>query len=741
MAADRQIQVGLSITADASKARQELEKLKSDLTKTISSAKIGETTTPKFNEAIKQAAQLRGILEGATDSIGRFDLTKFTRGLNQSGMSMKQVYTSLKEIGATDTFNQLATQIQNANANVSILHGAVKKFAEGLKNTAMWTIQSNAIHAVQSALQGAYGYAQKLNKGLTDIAIVSDLNTQQLTEFAKTANQMAKELSASTADYVSGALIYYQAGLSDEEVIERTNTTIKLAQTSGESAEAISSYMTAIWNNFYDGSKSVEYYADAISYLGAVTAASNADIAEGMQSFSAVADTVGLSFEYGAAALTTLRDITQQSASTIGNSLKTIFARLSSVKQGDALEDGVDFTKYSAALAQVGVNILDANGELRNMDSILDDLAIRWDNLTNAQKVALAQTVGGVRQYNNLISLMDNYERFQELVQETQGSDGYLQHQAEIYAESWEGAQNRLTAAWQGIYDQIIDDKFFIKLTNFLTFVVNTIGEIIDGMGGLKGVIPFIVMAITSANPEKTALGIEKVVQELRNLKDALTGITTDDNLKIKGLTAALQTGNLATDNQEIFDYVSQLREAIEERDRLMYGDSRDIVGAAAKDALAQRLANQLNAALELDQELTQLKQKYDDLPAAKEWANLAVQQNKAIEAINGATSNKQRGAIIRDIQANKEQYGLTDKAFAAIENKGQKLSKKIGDAVVTEITAALAKSVTEMNKAVGENAISRAFGEVTEEETAKIQSALQKVGEINTDNIDTTEE
>ena len=243
---DRRINVGLSFTADTSKARQELAKLKDDLTKTISTSKIGQNTDLKFDKAIQQAAQLRGILEGATDSVGNFDLTKFTRQLNASGMSMKQVYSSLKTIGAESVFDDLAAQIQNSNANVQILSGSLKKFAQGLMNTAMWTIQSNAIHAVESALSNAYSYAQKLNKGLTDIAIVSDLNTQQLTEFARTANQMAKELSASTADYVSGALIYYQAGLSDEEVIERTNTTIKLAETSGETAEQISSYMTAI---------------------------------------------------------------------------------------------------------------------------------------------------------------------------------------------------------------------------------------------------------------------------------------------------------------------------------------------------------------------------------------------------------------------------------------------------------------------------------------------------------------
>ena len=96
-----------------------------------------------------------------------------------------------------------------------------------------------------------------------------------------------------------------------------------------------------------------------------------------MQSFAATASTVGLSYEYAASAMTVLRDVTQQSASTIGNSLKTIFARLSSLKLGETLEDGTDLTKYTKALQTVGVEVLDTNGNLKDMDSILDSLAER----------------------------------------------------------------------------------------------------------------------------------------------------------------------------------------------------------------------------------------------------------------------------------------------------------------------------------------------------------------------------
>jgi hypothetical protein len=47
--------------------------------------------------------------------------------------------------------------------------------------------------------------------------------------------------------------------------------------------------MTAIWNNFDDGSHKLEYYADVITKLGATTAASSEEIAGGVSKFAAVA--------------------------------------------------------------------------------------------------------------------------------------------------------------------------------------------------------------------------------------------------------------------------------------------------------------------------------------------------------------------------------------------------------------------------------------------------------------------
>jgi len=64
--------------------------------------------------------------------------------------------------------------------------------------------------------------------------------------------------------------------------------------------------MTAIWNNFAEGSENLEYYADVITALGAATASSSDEIAGGLEKFASVAKTVGLSYEYASSALATI---------------------------------------------------------------------------------------------------------------------------------------------------------------------------------------------------------------------------------------------------------------------------------------------------------------------------------------------------------------------------------------------------------------------------------------------------
>ena len=87
------------------------------------------------------------------------------------------------------------------------------------------------------------------------------------------------------------------------------------------------------------------------------------------------------------------------------------------------------------------------------------------------------------------MALMNNYDYFKENVQVARDSTGTLEKQADIYAESWEAAQKRVRAAAEGVYQDLIDDKFFISLNNGLADVISGLDDFIDKAGGLKTII------------------------------------------------------------------------------------------------------------------------------------------------------------------------------------------------------------------------------------------------------------
>jgi hypothetical protein len=69
------------------------------------------------------------------------------------------------------------------------------------------------------------------------------------------------------------------------------------------------------------------------------------------------------------------------------------------------------------------------------------------------------------------------------------GATGTLDEQADIYAESWEAARDRVQAAAEEIYGALLNDDFFIELLNGFEDVLEFISRIIDNLGGLRGVL------------------------------------------------------------------------------------------------------------------------------------------------------------------------------------------------------------------------------------------------------------
>lgn len=504
----------IGVDADTSKLEASLNDAFSRLNRIGSQVNL----TTDLRNASQAALELSGHLNKAfNQQTGKFDLVTFNQSLSESGRTLESYANDLISIGPTgeQAFLKVATAITQAELPLRRTNKLFDQLWVTMKNTMRWQLTSSVLHGFMGALEQAYGYSKDLNRSLNEIRIVSEKSADDMSKFAEQANKAAKALSTTTTDYTDASLIYYQQGLTDQEVLDRTETTIKMANVAGTTAETASQQLTAIWNNFYDGSQSLDHYADVMVKLGAATASSSDEISEGIEKFAAVANTVGLSYEYAASALATVTAQTRESASIVGTAFRTLFSRIQGLTQGETLDDGTTLNKYSQALATVGVQIKDTNGELKGMDEILDDLGSRWSTLAQDQKIALAETVAGVRQWTQLIALMDNWDFFKENLAMAQNADGALEQQAEIYAESWEAARDRTKAAAEDIYDSLINPDFYIGVDNMVTPLLSRTADVIDALGGLQGVLAVVALGMNKVYGDKIAQGMRDMAVNL----------------------------------------------------------------------------------------------------------------------------------------------------------------------------------------------------------------------------------
>ncbi len=399
--ANKRIDYVIGFNADTSKLSNALKELQTQLNSlaqtSVASANL-TTSITAIRDAKQAALELNSILSKSINiDTGALDISKFASQLKLSGQTLESFSSRLKQIGpeGSAAFLNLSHAITSAEAPLKRSNELMDKLWVTMKNTVRWQVTSGFLTGFTGAISDAFRYAEDLNESLNNIRIVTGKSTEDMAKFAKEANKAAKELNTTTNKYAQGSLIYFQQGLDDKAVKERTDVTTKFANVSQESLTTSSEYLTAIWNNFAKGSKNLEYFADVVVALGAATASSSQEIATGLNKFAATAETVGLSYEYATSALATVTATTRQSADVVGTAFRTLFARIQDLELGKTLDDGTTLGKYAKAIDAVGVSIKDSNGELRNMDDVLSDIGERWSTLNKDEQVALAQGVAG----------------------------------------------------------------------------------------------------------------------------------------------------------------------------------------------------------------------------------------------------------------------------------------------------------------------------------------------------------
>lgn len=488
----------------------------------------------KFNNSSLQTAQqdlikireesenVKKALESAYNvRLNTVNIESFNKSLKESGSSIDQVYQSFKAAGPAgeSAFKSLSSQVFNTNIQLRESHAILDKMATTLVNSARWTFASSVVNSFSRSIQQAYGYVKSLDSSLNNIRIVTGKSAEDMAVFAEQANKAAKELGTTTTDYTNAALIYAQQGLSDQEIARRSEITLKTANVTGQSTEAVSEELTAVWNGYKVSADEAEIYVDRLAAIAATTASDLQELSTGMSKVASAANAMGVGEDKLAAQLSTIISATRQAPESVGTALRTVYARISDIQAGID-EDGVTLGNYSGKMADLGFNVLDATGHLRDMGDVMEQIGSKWEDLTREQQVYLAQTMAGQRQYNNLLALFDNFEKYNEALETAKQAEGTLQEQQDIRMESTTAHLQVLKASLEDMQDSLLDADSINTVADLLASAADVAANFIDSIGGGKAVLASLGSIATTVFNEQITKGINTSILNLQAAKD-----------------------------------------------------------------------------------------------------------------------------------------------------------------------------------------------------------------------------
>lgn len=431
----------------------------------------------------KRVASAEDVLKTAVAN-GARDAATQVQDLNDKFEKNKQVIE-----GAERAQEQLASQSQNLNQNISQLEGQV----------AMYFSFAAILRKVTQIARKAFQTVKELDAAMVETAVVTNFDVGDMWDMLPTYTKNANALGSTIKDVYDAATLYYQQGLNQSQAMALANETLKMARIGGLEAAEATDMMTAALRGFnmQINEMSAQRINDVYSKLAAITASDTRELGSAMERTASIADSAGMAFETTSAFLAQMIETTREAPENLGTAMKTIVARFQEMKQDptkliDSEGEMLDANRVDKALKTIGVSLMDVNGQFRNLDDVFLEISSKWSGLTQTQQRYIATIAAGSRQQSRFIAMMQNYDRTMELVEAANNSAGASQEQFDKTLEGLDAKLNKLKNAWDQFAMGLANNKI-IKLavdgmTDLFTIINKILGvldNIPDPFGGV----------------------------------------------------------------------------------------------------------------------------------------------------------------------------------------------------------------------------------------------------------------
>ena len=397
-----------------------------------------------------------------------------------------------------DKINETAKSMNNLTSATKSTNTVFGK----LRNTIIDTFSAGklamtgylaVLNEIRKASKNASQVIEDVDKAITDLSIASGMTREATAGLVKDYNDYAKELKSTTTQVTTAADDYLRAGKTMVEAKDLISDSIMLSKLGQIDSSQATEDLLATMNGYNMNVEEVGKALDAMVAIDFQAATSSGDLATGLKYSASSAASAGVSFNKLVAILGTVQDRTQQTAQVIGTFANTVLSRYRDITIGKYLsDDGEDISNYESVLKSVGIQLRDQQGEFRDFETVLQEMADKWNSLTSVQQNSLIKVAAGTRQQNRFIALMENYNKVLELTEVAANSAGVAVDKFNnSYANSLEAKQNVLQASFESMIVNSDFDEVYAGIVEATTALVKFVDESNALKGALTGLMAF----------------------------------------------------------------------------------------------------------------------------------------------------------------------------------------------------------------------------------------------------------
>ena len=286
---------------------------------------------------------------------------------------------------------------------------------------------------------------------------------------------------------VQAAATFRKSGFNDQDaatLAEVAATFQNVADTALSADDAAASIISQL-RAYGETANWATHVVDAYNEVANTQAVGTNDLATAMEVASAAMATYGNDFESVLGLVTAGTEVMQGRPAQVARGLSTIAARI---------------VKNQEALAEYGIAVEDANGNLKSTYDVLAELKPKWDEMTDAQRTALGDTIAGTNQYKVLAAVMSNFDSAVTATATAYNSAGSAAQENSRYMESLEAQTNQLKSTFQDFANNVITKEMISSVLNlanaFLELLNTPFGQfatrvvlVTTALTGLRGVL------------------------------------------------------------------------------------------------------------------------------------------------------------------------------------------------------------------------------------------------------------